>query len=211
MSVGAISLPRWGPSPAVPSAAEARALGLVARVQQGELAAFDELYLLTREDVARTLSHLVGRRTDLEDLVQETYLCLLKAVKSFRGESSFRTFLYRVCANVAFMHLRWWRRRPEEKGGELPDLVCPAASPEAQAQAREAQVLVARALEKLGAKKRVVFVFHELVGLGPEEIADIVDTSPNTVRSRLHHARLEFTEAMRRLLRHDTGGADGKP
>ncbi len=109
------------------------------------------------------------------------------------------------------MHLRWWRRRPEEQAGELGDLGGPAASPEAQAQAREARALVGRALEKLTAKKRIVFVFHELEGLGPEEIALAVGASPNTVRSRLHHARLEFTEAMRRLVREGKGGSDARP
>ncbi|MHB8872462.1 MAG: RNA polymerase sigma factor [Myxococcaceae bacterium] len=211
MSVGAITLPRLIPTPPPPSAAEARARALVVRIQAGELGAFDELYQLTRADVARTLFHLVGRRAELEDLLQETYLCLLKAVKGFRGESAFRTFLYRVCANVALMHLRWWRRRPEEQWAELPDIPSTAANPEALAQAREAQVLVARALEKLTAKKRIVFVFHELVGLGPEEIAEAVGTSPNTVRSRLHYARLEFTEAMHRIVHAGKGGADGQP
>jgi RNA polymerase sigma-70 factor (ECF subfamily) len=211
LSVGTITLPRLVPSTPPPSAAEARARALVFRIQEGELAAFDELYQLTRADVARTLFHLVGQRPDLEDLIQETYLALLKAVKTFRGESAFRTFLYRVCANVALMQLRWWKRRPEEQGGELPEVACSAASPEAQAQAREAQVLVARALSHLSAKKRVVFVFHELQGLGPEEIAEAVDASPNTVRSRLHHARLEFTEALRRIVCDGKGGAHARP
>ena len=211
MSVGAITLPRFVPAPTPPNGAEVRARALVGRIQAGELGAFDELYQLTRADVARTLFHLVGRRADLEDLLQETYLSLLKAVKSYRGESAFRTFLYRVCANVALQHLRWWRRRPEEQGGDLPDLASSAASPEAQAQAREAQALVARALEQLTAKKRIVFVFHELMGLGPEEIAEAVDASPNTVRSRLHHARLEFTFALRRIVRDGKGGAHAFP
>lgn len=211
MSAGAITLPRLVPTPPPPTAAEAKARALVGRIQEGEIGAFDELYQLTRADVARTLYHLVGRRAEMEDLLQEAYLALLKAVKGFRGEARFRTFLYRVCANVALMHLRWWRRRPEQAVADFPDLASPAASPEAQAQAREAQALVARALEKLSAKKRVVFVFHELVGLGPEEISEAVGVSPNTVRSRLHHARLEFTEAMRGLVRDGKGGADARP
>jgi RNA polymerase sigma-70 factor (ECF subfamily) len=150
--------------------------------------------------VARTLVHLVGRRPDLEDLIQDTYLRLLTAVKSFRGESQFRTFLYRICANVALSQLRWWRRRPEEPMADLPEVVSPVADPEGAAQRAQAGRLVQAALAKLTAKKRIVFVYHELCGMGPEEIAEAVGTSPNTVRSRLHHARLEFAEAMKRLL-----------
>lgn len=208
MSVGAASLPRLVPSP--PPSSDDRLVALVERLKADELAAFDELYHLTRHEVARTLFHLVGRRADLEDLLQETYLRLLKAVKSFRGEAKFRTFLYRICANVALMHLRWWRRRPEQPLADIPEQVSDA-DPEAEAQRRQAARLVERALEKLTAKKRVVFVYHELCGMGPEEIAQAVGSSYNTVRSRLHHARLEFTAEMERLLAADRGGPHGRP
>lgn len=181
-------------------------LALVERIKQNDLTAFERLYQLTRDDAARTLFHLVGRRADLEDLLQETYIRLLKAVKNFRGESRFRTFLYRVCANVALSHLRWWRRRPEDPVGEVPEQISRAPGPEDEAFRREAQKLVTAALEGLTAKKRVVFVYHDLCGMGPEEIAQAVGTSPNTVRSRLHHARLEFNDAMQKLLA-SKGGA----
>jgi RNA polymerase sigma-70 factor (ECF subfamily) len=192
---------------------EALLRSLVERIRENDLAAFDQLYLLTRDEAARTLFHLVGRRTEIEDLLQETYLRLLTAVKTFRGEARFRTFLYRVCANVALMHLRWRRRRPEDAMAEIPE-PDPAGhssqGPESEASRREAARLVEAALEGLTAKKRVVFVYHELCGMGPEEIAQVVGTSPNTVRSRLHHARIEFHEAMQKLLKasRPVGGED---
>lgn len=202
--------------PLAPGRASARAddavlRALVERVRDGDASAFEQLYRLTREDVARTLAHLVGHRADLEDLVQDAYVRLLTAVKSFRGEAQFRTFLYRVCANVAFSRLRWWRRRPEDPVAEVPEQVSPDGDPEGTAERRQAARLVEAALAKLTAKKRVVFVYHELLGMGPEEIAEAVGTSANTVRSRLHHARLEFAEAMRRLLVARKGGVDGRP
>lgn len=210
-----ISAPRIAVSPEeAPSRPErgdeAVLLALVERIRQDDLTAFERLYQLTREDAARTLFHLVGRRVELEDLLQETYLRLLKAVKSFRGESKFRTFLYRVCANVALSHLRWRRRRPEDVMDALPERASTGPSPEDDAFAQEAKRLVEAALEGLTAKKRIVFVYHELCGMGPEEISKAVGTSPNTVRSRLHHARLEFNEAMQRLLAlEENGGAHG--
>jgi RNA polymerase sigma-70 factor, ECF subfamily len=195
----ALPLPRLLPTPQPAVQAEARLLRLVDRIKQGDVLAFEELYRVTRDDVARTLSHLVGHRPDLEDLVQETYLRLLKAIPGFRGEAQFRTFVYRVCANVALMHLRWWRRKREDLTGELPEVMATQGDPEAAALAAQAARLVHQALDQLTAKKRVVFVYHELCGLGPEEIAQAVGASYNTVRSRLHHARLEFTAAMREL------------
>ncbi len=195
-----------------PSADETQLLALVRRLQEGDVTAFDRLYHLTRVETARTLRHLVGNRTDVEDLLQETYLRLLSAVKGFRGESRFRTFMYRVCANVALSHLRWKRRRPEEPMAAPPELEASGQDPEREAARRQAARLVERALERLKPKKRIVFVYYELCGMGPDEIAEAVGSSVNTVRSRLHHARLEFTEAMHRLL--DTprsGGPHGSP
>jgi len=204
---------RTGPgSPPPPPADEVRLHLLVRRVQEGDATAFDQLYELTRVDAARTLRHLVGNRVDVEDLLQETYLRLLTAVKNYRGESRFRTFFYRVCANVALSHLRWKRRRPEDPFAVPPEQESHAEDPERAAERRQAARLVEAALEKLKPKKRIVFVYYELCGMGPDEIAEAVGSSPNTVRSRLHHARLEFNVAMQRLLTHRRpGGPHGAP
>ena len=182
-----------------PVGTEAELLRLVRLVQAGDLPAFERLYRLTRADAARTLSHLVGNRVDVEDLLQETYLRLLTALKGFRGEARFRTFFHRLCANVALSHLRWKRRRPEDSFAEPPETQAPGEDPEHAAARHEAERLVEVALERLKPKKRAVFVYYELWGMTPDEIAVTVGSSTNTVRSRLHHARLEFHEALERL------------
>lgn len=204
---------RLGRDVAAPvSADDAQLHLLVRRVQEGDLAAFDQLYHLTRLDAARTLRHLVGNRVEVEDLIQETYLRLLTAVKGYRGESRFRTFFYRVCSNVALSHLRWKRRRPEDSYAEPPETESQGEDPERAAARRQAARLVEVALERLKPKKRIVFVYYELCGMSPDEIAEAVGSSPNTVRSRLHHARLEFNEAMQRLLvTRRPGGPHGSP
>ncbi len=191
---------------------EAQLQLLVRRLQEGDLTAFEQLYALTRTDAVRTLRHLVGNRVEVEDLLQETYLRLLTAVKGYRGESRFRTFFYRVCSNVALSHLRWKRRRPEDSFAEPPERVAQGEDPEQAAARRQAARLVEVALERLKPKKRIVFVYYELCGMSPDEIAEAVGSSANTVRSRLHHARLEFNEAMQRLLvTRRPGGTHGAP
>jgi RNA polymerase sigma-70 factor (ECF subfamily) len=201
-----------GDVPARVGADEVQLQALVRRVQEGDLTAFEQLYQATRMDAVRTLRHLVGNRVEVEDLLQEAYLRLLTAVKGYRGESRFRTFFYRVCSNVALSHLRWKRRRPEDAFAEPPEQVSPGEDPERAAERAQAARLVEVALERLKPKKRIVFVYYELCGMSPDEIAEAVGSSPNTVRSRLHHARLEFNEAMQRLLAtRRPGGRHGAP
>ena len=197
----------------VPSQDEVRLQALVRRIQEGDLTAFEQLYALTQAEASRTLWHLVGNRVDVEDLLQEAYLRLLTAVKSYRGSPGSRTFFYRVCSNVALSHLRW--KTPASAGGllrELPETAAEGEDPSGMASRRQAARLVELALERLKPKKRVVFVYYELCGMSPDEIAEAVGSSPNTVRSRLHHARLEFNEAMQRLLgANRSGGFHGAP
>ncbi len=203
-----------------PPPSEADPLGpLIDRVRDGDLLAFEALYRRTREATYRVLYQLVGQSPDMEDLIQETYVQLLSAVRRYRGEARFSTFLHRVCANVGLMYLRSRKRRPEDMVAEVPEQPAGNAfDPEHKAQASEAARMMQAALEKLTPKKRVVFVYHELMGMGPEEIAEAVDTSPNTVRSRLFHARKEFAQAVSRMRRDSylmrpmaavAGGRDG--
>ncbi|MBL8952824.1 MAG: RNA polymerase sigma factor [Myxococcaceae bacterium] len=175
-----------------------RALAEAAR--DGEARAFTQLYERTRDMAWRVLYRVVGQSPDLEDLLQESYLQLLKALKGYRGDARTTTFLHRVCVNVGLMHLRSKKRRPEDPTDELPESSAPVEqSPERAAQVRQAHSLAQRALAQLSAEKADVFVYHELLGLKPEEISELVDCPVNTVRSRLNRARVDFTEAVTKL------------
>ncbi|MEW6431099.1 MAG: RNA polymerase sigma factor [Myxococcota bacterium] len=175
-----------------------RPLALAAR--DGESIAFTRLYERTREQAWRVLYRVVGPSPDLEDLLQEAYLQLMKALQSYRGDSKVSTFLHRVCVNVGLMYLRGRRRRPEELSDEVPER--PATEhhdPERAAQVKQAAALVQRALSTLSEEKAAVFVYHDLLGMKPEEIAELVDCPVNTVRSRLNRARQDFTQAVAKL------------
>ena len=175
-----------------------RALALSAR--DGESLAFTQLYERTRELAWRVLYRVVGNSAELEDLLQESYLQLMRALKGYRGESRVTTFVHRVCVNVGLMHLRSKRRRPDDPTDVMPECAAPdAADPERAAQVAQAAALVQRALATLSEEKATVFVYHDLLGLKPEEIAELVEAPVNTVRSRLNRARVDFTAAVAKL------------
>ena len=177
-----------------------RSLALAAR--DGESVAFTQLYDRTRDQAWRVLFRVVGHSPDLEDLVQESYIQLMRALKTYRGDSRVTTFLHRVCVNVGLMHLRSKRRRKEEMTDEVPEHATDERhDPERAAQVKQAAALVQRALASLSEEKASVFVYHELLGMKPEEISELVDCPVNTVRSRLNRARQDFTEVVVKLKR----------
>ncbi len=197
----AVAFPiRYMPNDLAAVADPLRSLALAAR--DGESLAFTQLYERTREQAWRVLYRVVGHSPDLEDLVQESYIQLMRALKTYRGDSRVSTFLHRVCVNVGLMHLRGKRRRKEEQGDEVPEHPTDERhDPERAAQVKQAAALVQKALATLSEEKASVFVYHELLGMKPEEISELVDCPVNTVRSRLNRARIDFTEVVVRLKR----------
>ncbi len=175
-----------------------RALAIAAR--DGESAAFTQLYERTYQLAWGVLYKVVGPSSELEDLLQESYLQLMKALKSYRGEAKVTTFLHRVCVNVGLMHLRTRRRRPEDPTDELPAVEAGIESnPEHAAKVKQASAMMEKALTALSPEKAAVFTYHEILGLKPEEISELEGIPVNTVRSRLNRARIDFTEAVARL------------
>ena len=167
---------------------------LVRRCRAGERAAWDELYRTHRRLVAGNLYRVLGERSELDDLVQEVFVIAVRGLERFRGDAKLTTWLYRICVNVALGKLRTRARKPP------PLQLAPDAdrgddgegSPERALLRREDQQRVYAALDTLAPKKRVVFVLHEIEGLEPAEIAQIVQAPVVTVRTRLHYARKEF-------------------
>lgn len=155
------------------------------------------LYERHRNDVARLVFRMLGRRSDLEDVIQEVFVQVHKSLKDFRGHSKFSTWLHRVTVNVVLMHRRAARSRPVFADEPPTDGLEPgdSALPDEDAERRERMRAFGRLLDRLADKKRVVFILHELEGLAPSEIAKIVGAPVLTVRTRLFYARREL-EAM---------------
>jgi RNA polymerase sigma-70 factor (ECF subfamily) len=170
---------------------------LIARAAAGDSAAFRELYERHRADVARLVYRMLGGRSDFEDVIQEVFVQVYRSLKDFRGQSKLSTWMHRVTVNVVLMHRRAARSRPvfadEPPGDGL--LRSEAAPPDEDVERRERMRAFGRLLDRLADKKRVVFVLHELEGVPPNEIAEIVGAPVLTVRTRLFYARREL-EAM---------------
>jgi RNA polymerase sigma-70 factor (ECF subfamily) len=179
-------------------AAEAKAAEdteLVRRCLQGEERAFERLFLRHRGSVTALVHRLLGPSPELEDLVQDVFVQVLRTLSTFREEARFSTWLYRVALNVVLMHRRARGRRPRLVAEELA-LPAIDAAPSAQdvLESRRRVATFYRLLESLSEKKRTAFVLHELEGLPPTRIAELVQAPVLTVRTRLFYARRELTQ-----------------
>jgi RNA polymerase sigma-70 factor (ECF subfamily) len=166
---------------------------LVTRAAAGDRTSFDELYRRHVDLVWSRLGRLIGPDPEREDLTQQIFLEVLRALPRFRGDATFRTFLYRVVLNTAYDHLkRRGRRPPGVPFEELDELVDAAASPETRAALRQRLVLTWTLLDKIKPKKRIAFILRVVEGLSLEEIARLVHATPAAVAQRVRHAHREL-------------------
>ena len=197
LSSAANNLPTPAPAAGSLNLVHADPNDVLERAKNGDREAFRELFRRHRADVARLAFRMLGNQTDLEDVVQEVFLQVHRSLADFRGQSKFTTWLHRVTVNVVLMNRRAARSRPvfavealeddDLEGGRRPD---------EEASRNERMAAFRRVLERLPEKKRTVFVLHEIEGLLPAEISEIVDAPVLTVRTRLFYARRELCELM---------------
>ena len=150
--------------------------------------------------------HLLGDPQEAADLSQEVFLRIFRTLAQFRGQSTLRTWIYRIVVNQASNRQRWWRRRkrgqqvPLEEHtaahGELPESRS-YAMPDQVLQQRETAGRVWNALDKLPFDQRAVIVLREIDGLSYEEIATSLGVAVGTVKSRLARARGNLRDALR--------------
>lgn len=168
------------------------------RAKAGDPAAFEELFRRHRDEVARLAFRLLPSAHELDDLVQEVFLQVHRSLHRFQGKARLSTWLYRVTVNVVLMHRRSARSRPilvEALGEPMAE----QELPDATVERRRCVSAFYELLERLSEKKRTVFILHELEGLSPAEIADIVGAPVLTVRTRLFYARRELEARMREI------------
>lgn len=167
---------------------------LVAAYQAGNELAAAELVRRHTSGLARYLYGLGAPSADVDDLTQEAFFRAFRAVASFRGDSSFRAWLYRIGANAARDHHRRGRNRVV-LSIENRDLVDPA-DPGGEVEASEAADRLQQALVRLPTKQREVFLLRAQQGLPYEEVAAALGTTPGAARVHYHHAVRRLKEAM---------------
>lgn len=176
-------------------------LVLVQRAQQGDVAAYDELVRRYQERVYATVYHMTANHEDAADLAQETFIKGFQALKSFKGDSSFYTWVYRIAVNKTINFLKQRKNKAHLSLNDLdlntendPDLVALVSdkTPRREAGLSELQEKLNAAMLKLSPVHRLAVTLHDVQGLAHEEIANIMDCNIGTVRSRLFYARQQL-------------------
>jgi RNA polymerase sigma-70 factor (ECF subfamily) len=171
-------------------------------VSSGDLGALGELYDRYARDVWRAVRRSLADPADVEDIVHGVFMKLPQLAASYDGRPMCRAWLCGVAVRLAMRHRRGLGRFQRMLRGFAGSNVAPAsATPEQNASDREELLCFERALARLSAKKRAVFVLVELEGLSSEEAAAALEIPAATVRTRLFHARREIDDTLGRGLR----------
>jgi RNA polymerase sigma-70 factor (ECF subfamily) len=169
---------------------------LVARARSGDRRAFDELYRAHVFAAHRLLTRLIGPVPEREDLLQQAFLAAFRALRSFRNDAGFATWLHRILCRVAYRHLRQRGRVRWEDLSEHD--VASADSPELAARHHEDLERALLYLAALKPKKRIAYVLRVVEGLSLEKIGNLVGARAAAVGQRVKHAQRELAAMIAR-------------
>jgi RNA polymerase sigma-70 factor (ECF subfamily) len=178
---------------------------LVTRAREGDTRAFDALILKYGDKLYGLVYHMTSHKEDTHDLLQEIFARAYQSLKSFRGNSTFYTWIYQIAVNLTLNFLKKRKRRSGLSLNELeasvqqdPALIDSTheANPERQTNLNELQVKLNEAMQKLSEPHRMVVTMFDIQGMSHGEIAKVLKTSEGTIRSRLHYAHLQLQSTL---------------
>ena len=178
---------------------------LVARLRSGDGQAFSDLVRAHQGPVYRLLLRMLGDPAEAEDVAQDVFVSVFKAIANFRGDSRLSTWIFRITTNHAKNRIKYLARRERDAKHPFDDnhnraadaLVPTGASvpaPDQMAEGRQAESLLLQALDSLDEGQRTLIVLRDVEHVSYEEIRAITGVPSGTVKSRLHRARMALHE-----------------
>src|SRR5262245_59668937 len=185
-------------------------VAFVDRLQVGSDKAFETLIDLYQTPIYNVAYRILGDASEASDAVQETFMKVFRAIKTFRGECGLKTWIYRIAISESLNRQRWWKRWRRHapvsiddtapNGMRLVEVSDSRPSPESVCAQAEIEREVQKALIALTFEHRVVVVLRDIEGLSYEEIAETLGLSLGTVKSRLWRARAEMKTKLSSVL-----------
>ena len=182
---------------------------LVQRVQRGDKVAFEMLFTKYQRRVSRLVSRFVRSDAEVEDIVQESFIKAYRALGSFRGDSAFYTWLYRIAVNTAKNYLVAASKRPisltqfeknDDDDFEEDHFMSDAATPESELITKQIAETVNKTMNELPVDLREAIMLREIEGMSYEDIADSMGCPIGTVRSRIFRAREAISQKIKPML-----------
>ena len=184
---------------------------LVVRLKRRDEAAFNQFVRAYEQRVFALVFRMLGNRAESQDLAQEVFITVFKSIDSFRGDSRFGTWLYRIAVNHCKNRIKYLDRRSTRQHDEIGDAQEESvadggavggrpARPDEAAEGNDMERAVRAALATLDDEHRELIILRDLEGLAYEEIVQITGLPDGTVKSRLHRARAALREAIERGL-----------
>lgn len=203
------------PADAALDAQDARDRRLVRRARNGDERAFEELVGHYQHRIFGLTLRMIGNRQEAEDLAQEVFITVHRALASYRGEGRFYTWLYRIATNTCKNRIKYLRGRnfhrsvpvedsPEaqaDDGGPSVALQSHIAGPEATVEGTRLEAAIAAELAQLEPEHRLLIVLRDVQGMSYHDILRITGLQEGTLKSRLHRARLALKERLRPYMR----------
>jgi RNA polymerase sigma-70 factor, ECF subfamily len=194
-------------------ASDARDRRLVRRARSGDVRAFEELVHHYQHRIFGLTLRMIGNRQEAEDLAQEVFITVHRALASYRGEGRFYTWLYRIATNTCKNRIKYLRGRnfhrsvpveetpeaqaPAADGGPAVALQSQIAGPEQMAEGSRLEAAIQAELAQLEPEHRLLIVLRDVQGMSYQDILRITGLQEGTLKSRLHRARLALKDRLK--------------